>query len=125
MPKPVVNAFKYRNNQHAWMTTEIFVEFLNALNNKMKHQKRHILLFLDNCPSHLDIKLSNVKPHFIPKNTTSHLPPLDKGIIARLKSFYKIQLMTEIRRAMSESSTVVELAKKVIIYDAIVNVTDG
>ena len=114
MPKPVPNAFKYRNNQCAWMTTEIFVEFLNALNNKMKHKKHCILLFLDNFPSHPDIKLSNVKLCFIPKNTTLHLQPLDKGIIAWLKNFYKRQLMTEIRRAMSECNMVVELAKNVI-----------
>ena len=115
MPKPAPTSFKYTNNQWAWMTSEIFVEFLNALNNKMKMQKHHILLFLDNCLSHPDIKLSNVKLRFLPKNATSHLQPLDKGIIAWLKNFYRRQLMTGIRNAMCNSENVVDLAKKVTI----------
>ena len=45
MPKPAPRLFVYRSNQKAWVTTEIFVEFLNALNNKMKCKGRHILLF--------------------------------------------------------------------------------
>ena len=105
---------------------EIFVKFLNAFDNKMKLQNWHILLLLlDNCPSHRDIKLSNIKLRFLPKNTTSHLQPLDRGIITWLKNFYKRQLITEICRAISDCNTVVELAKKVTIYDAIVNVKDG
>ena len=125
MPKPAPTSLQYTNNQWAWMTTEIFVEFLNALNNKMKMQKCHILLFLDNCPSHPDIKLSNVKLRFLPKNTTSHLQPLDKGIIAWLKIFYKRQLMTGIRNAMRDSENVVDLAKKVTIYSTTVNMKAG
>ena len=125
MPKPIPEAFNYRNNQRAWMTSEIFMEFLNSLNNKMKGTKCHIILLLDNCPSHPDIKLSNVKLHFLPENTTSYLQPLDKGIITWLKNFHKRQLMTEIWHAMNECNMVVELAKKVKIYDAIVNVKDG
>ena len=70
------------------MITEIFVEFLNAFNIKMKLQNQHILLLLDNCPGHPDIKLSNIKLWFLLKNTTSHLQPLDRGIIAWLKDFY-------------------------------------
>ena len=54
-----------------------------------------------------------------------HLQPLDWGIIAWLKFFHKKQLMMEICRAMSDCNTVVELAKKVTIYDAIVSVKDG
>ena len=82
-------------------------------------------MLLDNCPGHPDIKLSNIELKFLPKNTTSHLQQMDKGIITWLKNFYKRQLMTEIRCAMNECNTVVELAKKVTIYDSIVNVKDG
>ena len=125
MSKPIPKAFNYRNNQQVWMTSDIFMEFLNVLNNKVKKAKCHIILLLDNCPSHPDIKLSNVKLRFLPKNITSHFQPLDKGIIAWLKNFYKRQLMTEIHPAMDECKTVIELAKKVTIYDAIVNIKDG
>ena len=33
--------------------------------------------------------------------------------------------MTEIRRAMNDCNSVIELAKKVTIYNAIVNIKDG
>ena len=51
----------YRSNAKGWMTRDIFIEFLNKLNNKMKLQCRKILLLLDNCPSHLHVTLSNVE----------------------------------------------------------------
>ncbi|GFS99635.1 tigger transposable element-derived protein 4 [Trichonephila clavipes] len=45
-----INSFptKYRSNKKAWMTTELFNEWLVSLNSDMKREKRHILLFLDN-----------------------------------------------------------------------------
>ena len=88
MPKSIPKAFHYKNNQHAWMTTKIFVEFLNLV-NKMKKQKCHIILLLDNCPGHPDIQLFNIKLKFLPKNTTSHLQLIDKGIKCGLKTFIK------------------------------------
>ena len=72
----------YKSNTRAWATTDIFVEFLNWFNNLSKMRGDHNLLLLDNCPAHPDIKLSNVKLVFLPKNTTSRLEPLDRGIIA-------------------------------------------
>ena len=54
----------YKSNKHGWMTTESFMEFLNSLNNKMKLQGHHILMFLDNCPSYPKITMSNIKMCF-------------------------------------------------------------
>ncbi|GFV98179.1 tigger transposable element-derived protein 6 [Trichonephila clavipes] len=58
-----INSFptKYRSNKKAWMTTELFNEWLISLNSDMKSEKRHILLFLDNCTVHNNAPpLSNV-----------------------------------------------------------------
>ena len=57
----------YRSNKRGWMTTPIFTEFLNSLNNKMRWQNRHILMFQGNCSSHPHLNLSNVKLCFIPR----------------------------------------------------------
>ena len=38
MPRHIPKTFNYRNNQWAWMTGDIFVEFLNSLNNRMKKE---------------------------------------------------------------------------------------
>ena len=50
----------YRSNKCGWMTTPIFTEFLNSLNNKMWRQD-HQIMFLDNCLSHPHLQLSNIK----------------------------------------------------------------
>ncbi|GFW20781.1 tigger transposable element-derived protein 6 [Trichonephila clavipes] len=75
-----INSFptKYRSNKKAWMTTELFNEWLVSLNSDIKKEKRHILLFLDNCPVHNNAPpLSNGKLQFSPPNSTSKLQPLD------------------------------------------------
>ncbi|XP_064482964.1 tigger transposable element-derived protein 6-like [Ornithodoros turicata] len=45
----------YRWNQKAWMTSAIFTEWLLQLEKKMKEQKRHIALILDNCSAHCKV----------------------------------------------------------------------
>ncbi|XP_061165650.1 tigger transposable element-derived protein 6-like [Saccostrea echinata] len=48
---------------------------------------------MDNASSHAIPKLTNVKIHFLPPTTTSHLQPLDAGIIQAFKAHYrKLQL---------------------------------
>ncbi|GFU97726.1 tigger transposable element-derived protein 6 [Trichonephila clavipes] len=85
-----INSFptKYRSNKKAWMTTELFNEWFISLNSDMKREKRHILLFFDNCTVHNNAPpLSNVKLQFFPPNSTSKLQPLDLGIIHNFKKF--------------------------------------
>ena len=75
-------------NKNAWMQRSIFEIYLNNLNNIMQRSSRHILLLTDNASCHsidnID-SLSNVKVHFLPPNTTSHLQPMDAGIIYSFK----------------------------------------
>ena len=79
----------------AWMTSAIFTEWIHAFDKKMKSQYLHILLLLDNAPSHAtNINLTNVKMQLLPPNTTSILQPLDQGILQTRKAKYrKSQLM--------------------------------
>ncbi|CAH1242600.1 TIGD4 [Branchiostoma lanceolatum] len=46
----------YRNNKTAWMSSDLFLEWLQTLDRKMHQQYRKILLFADNAPSHLDME---------------------------------------------------------------------
>ena len=71
------------------MTRDIFEEWLKDLNSKMCFDKRKILLFIDNATVHSDIELSNVRILFFPPNATSHLQPLDQGIIKNFKMHYR------------------------------------
>jgi hypothetical protein len=89
--KPETFGFNYRNNKKAWMTSEIYGEWLRALDRDMRAAGRHILLLLDNASSHAakDLALTNVKVRKLPPNTTAFLQPMDAGIIAAFKLRYR------------------------------------
>ncbi|GBC05996.1 hypothetical protein RclHR1_06540016 [Rhizophagus clarus] len=73
----------YYWNSKAWMQRSIFKHFLERLNR----ERRHIILLMDNAKCH-DCDNISIKIHFLPPNTTSHLQPLDQGIIYSLKAQY-------------------------------------
>ena len=64
-----------------------FLTWIKDVNQEMKRKWRHILMFLDNASSCGDCQLSNVTFKFLPANTTSHLQPLDQGIIRAFKAW--------------------------------------
>ena len=57
----------------------------------MGKQPRQVLLLLDNDPTHAvqTLDLTNVTVMFWPSNTTSHIQPMDAGIIAVFKKRYR------------------------------------
>ena len=83
----------YTSNKKAWMTQLLFEDFLRKLEEKMRLQKRKIILFIDNCNSHSDLKLKNVQAEFFLANFTSQLQPLDLEIIQSFKAHYRKQLV--------------------------------
>ena len=83
--------FRAYRNPRAWMTKSVFQKEMNLLNDKMKDEKRKILLILDNAPGHdQELQLSNIIFLFLLPNTTSILQPLDQGVIAVVKAKYKV-----------------------------------
>jgi hypothetical protein len=89
----VSNYVSYYHNTKAWMTGYIFSEWLHHFDDYIKRKKnRPVLLLLDNVSSHVtaaDTQLQCVRLHFLPPNTTSHLQPLDAGIIKAFKAHYR------------------------------------
>jgi hypothetical protein len=81
----------YRHNPKAWMRGDIFCEWLDSLNREMRRKDKNILLLIDNAGPHgkTPPNLSNVTIKYLPPNTTSHLQPLDAGIIAAFKAHYR------------------------------------
>ena len=79
----------YYANKKAWMVNGILQEFLVAFNRRMAREQRNVLLLMDNAPSHIiPENLNNVRCEFLPPTTTSHLQPMDAGIINAFKARY-------------------------------------
>jgi hypothetical protein len=84
------NYVRYAHNKKAWMTFYLFGEWLYAFDNRMTNKGRKVLLLLDNVSSHFpDIELHSIRLQYLPPNTTSHLQPLDAGIIKTFKTLYR------------------------------------
>ncbi|CCO32120.1 Tigger transposable element-derived protein 6 [Rhizoctonia solani AG-1 IB] len=83
--------FYYFWNQTAWMYQSIWETYLNDFNEDMKAQDRHILLLVDNAPTHRHnaANYSNIQVEFLPPNLTSWIQPMDAGIIQCFKSHYR------------------------------------
>ena len=75
------------------------------MDNQFRRERKHILLLIDNAPSHVDpgsildeqpegyneindLRLTNIKIYFLPPNTTAHLQPMDAGIINNFKVIF-------------------------------------
>ena len=109
----------WRHNRKAWMTGDIFGDWLREINLKMNKAKRKILLFVDNATSHVDLNLSNVTVKFMPPNLTSEVQPLDKGIIQAVKLLYRKQLMRALINAADKCNNAIEFTRSVTVLDAI------
>ena len=118
----------WRYNRKAWMTTELFKEWITDFNKKMRKARRQVVLLLDNAPSHpKDLNLSNVKLVFLPANTTSRLQPLDQGIIQAIKQLYRKKLLRSVISKIddNEQSSASSLSKSVNVLDAILWVSSA
>ena len=83
----------YYHNKKGWMTAVIFEHWLQSWNKLLVNQRRHVLLLIDNAPSHITDEYSNIRVQHLPPNTTSKIQPLDQGILRIAKLQYR-KLMT-------------------------------
>ena len=84
----------YKWNKKAWMTSEIYDEWLRKFDRTNKAQNRKVALIVDNCPAHPIVEnLTNTTVYFLPPNTTSVTQPMDAGIIKNLKVHYRNMLI--------------------------------
>lgn len=94
----------YTGQRKAWMTSEIFENWIRDLDKQMTAKGRKIALVVDNCPGHPHVtSLNAVKLFFLPPGTTSVLQPLDAGIIWSLKSHFR-KILVERRIAAFDKS---------------------
>ncbi|XP_035205886.1 tigger transposable element-derived protein 4-like [Stegodyphus dumicola] len=94
----------YRANRNAWMTSELFQEWLKDWDRELQCQSRKVMLLLDNCAAHPHLDcLKNIQLEFLPLRTTTLVQPIDTGIIKNLKTLYRARLVNYILEAIEES----------------------
>lgn len=106
-------------NSSAWMTPDIFCQWVTKFNERMIRENRKILLFLDDAPCHPPLELSNINFVFLPVNSTSRLQPLDQGIIQAFKVLYKRRMLRSLVARMNGTMSVAQLAHQITASDAI------
>lgn len=85
---------RYAFNKKAWMTRQLFTEWLQAWDAELGKSGRHACLLVDNCSAHhTTCELENIALKFLPANTTAKLQPLDQGIIKSFKVGYRRRLI--------------------------------
>nr|XP_046492921.1 tigger transposable element-derived protein 6-like [Neodiprion pinetum] len=96
----------YQNNKKAWMTSDLFVDWLKKVNADMRAQKRKIVMFVDNCTAHNNMpKLEYVKLLYLPANTTSKLQPMDQGIINNFKVYYRKEVVHYVLKSIEDDKS--------------------
>jgi hypothetical protein len=80
----------YHANVSAWMNCNIFEAWLTDFNDDLAKKKKKAVLLIDNAPVHGPATdMSNLKVIFLEPNTTSHIQPMDAGIIRTFKTYYR------------------------------------
>ena len=61
----------YRSQKKSWMTGDLFGEWIRKLNSSVRAQDRKVVLLINNCPAHREIKnFANINLIFLPPTTT-------------------------------------------------------
>lgn len=85
----------YYNNKNSWMTGVIFGHHLCIWDAELKAAGRKMVLLVDNFSGHkVPEGLERIKVIFLPPNMTSHIQPLDAGIISCVKAIYKRKFLS-------------------------------
>jgi len=103
------------------------------LDNHFRAQNKKILLLVDNASSHINSQqgnsdvtqpnLTHVEVAFLPPNTTSHLQPLDAGVIKSFKAHYKRNYCRHILKLFEEGKDINK--EKVNIKEAVDYLADA
>ena len=89
----------YHANENSWMTNEIFMDYLNGMNEIMQKKNRSITIFIHDHASHcVSFSLSNIRVVLLPELDTKdcHIRPIKAGIQQCLKGYYRFNLVANI-----------------------------
>ena len=107
---------EYYNNTRAWMNGPIFHSYMKNWNDELARQRRHILLLIDNAPSHIVDEYLNITIQFLPPNTTSKIQPLDQGIIRSVKCAYRKTIQVQYCARVENYEEVKQICSPLILW---------
>ncbi|XP_068117493.1 tigger transposable element-derived protein 4-like [Hyperolius riggenbachi] len=97
---------QYKHNRKAWMTGNLFTEWLLNLDRKFLRENRRVLMIVDNCSAHDPAaaeRLEAIQLEFLPFNCSSLLQPCNMGIIQDFKLLYRKQLLQKLFAAIDDN----------------------
>ncbi|NXP16858.1 TIGD4 protein, partial [Scytalopus superciliaris] len=79
----------YEANDKAWMTSEVFEQWMHKLDGRFQAQQRRVVILVESLPAHTEVKdLESVKLVFFPPDS-SPCVAMKQGVIRSLKVKYR------------------------------------
>ncbi|XP_013807065.1 tigger transposable element-derived protein 4 [Apteryx mantelli] len=79
----------YEANDMAWMTSEVFEQWMRKLDERFQAQQRRVVIFVDPLPAHSEVKnLKAIELVFFPPDASSCIA-MKQGVIRSLKVKYR------------------------------------
>nr|XP_009675396.1 PREDICTED: tigger transposable element-derived protein 4 [Struthio camelus australis] len=79
----------YEANGRAWMTSEVFEQWMHKLDERFQAQQRRVVIFVDPLPAHSEVKhLKAIDLVFFPPDASSCIA-MKQGVIRSLKVKYR------------------------------------
>ncbi|XP_003417565.2 tigger transposable element-derived protein 4 [Loxodonta africana] len=94
----------YEANRKAWMTSEVFEQWMRKLDEKFQAQQRRVVIFVDSFPAHPEVKdLKSIELAFFPSCLSSKFIAMKQGVIKSLKIKYRHCLIKKFLRSVEDS----------------------
>ncbi|XP_074847998.1 tigger transposable element-derived protein 4 [Carettochelys insculpta] len=84
----------YEANKMAWMSSQLFDQWMHKLDEKFQKQQRRVVIFVDSSPAHPEVKnLKSIELVFFPPSSSSTCIAMKQGVIRSLKVKYRHHLI--------------------------------
>ncbi|XP_015339967.1 tigger transposable element-derived protein 4 [Marmota marmota marmota] len=94
----------YEANRMAWMTSDIFEQWMQKLDEKFQAQQRRVVIFVDSSPAHPEVKnLKSIELAFFPSCLSSKFVAMKQGVIKSLKIKYRHCLIKKFLSSVEDS----------------------
>ena len=116
----------YKASESAMMTAGIFEDWLNEWDSRLRAEDRKILVLVEMCSAHPPVTtLNNIRLEFLPSCTGSVAHPLHQGVIKKLKTLYRIEILRFVQSHVEASvlqqtdATSVNVSPKITLLEAV------